>query len=245
MKNLKTKKLYFQVYDEIKAYIVKHKLQPGDRLPTEMEMAETLGVSRNVLREAIKTLEIIGVLTSKPGVGMVLNTFNSNFLSSCMFLNLIGDGKDFVEQAQNVRKVMELGFSHESFDTITDEDIDTLQSIVDEMRGIDEVNADYYDIDMRFHRILYKRIGNDVLSAFVDSAWECEKQHKDFFSTQKSINVEKHQMIVTALKHKDFKEFYSAMEYHFNHVYKSKAKENEIIKEVEIEPQVIKMEKLG
>ena len=68
MRNLKTKKKYFQVYEELKSYIIKNNLKPGDKLPTEMQMSEILGVSRNVLREAIKTFEIIGVLTSKAGV---------------------------------------------------------------------------------------------------------------------------------------------------------------------------------
>ena len=55
MKNLKSRKLYLQVYDEIKSYIEKNHLMPGDKLPSEMKMCEMLGVSRNVLREAIKS----------------------------------------------------------------------------------------------------------------------------------------------------------------------------------------------
>ena len=85
MKNLKSPKLYFQVYDALREYIIKNNLKPGDKMPTEAEMTEALGVSRNVLREGIKTLEIIGVLSSKPGVGMIINSFNSNFLSSCIY----------------------------------------------------------------------------------------------------------------------------------------------------------------
>ncbi len=60
MKNLKSRRLYLQVYDEIKSYIEKNHLLPGDKLPSEMKMCEMLGVSRNVLREAIKSLEITG-----------------------------------------------------------------------------------------------------------------------------------------------------------------------------------------
>ena len=50
MKNLKSRRLYLQVYDEIKSYIEKNHLLPGDKLPSEMKMCEMLGVSRNVLR---------------------------------------------------------------------------------------------------------------------------------------------------------------------------------------------------
>ncbi|WP_368273339.1 winged helix-turn-helix domain-containing protein, partial [Enterocloster bolteae] len=47
MKNLKSRRLYLQVYDEIKSYIEKNHLLPGDKLPSEMKMCEMLGVSRN------------------------------------------------------------------------------------------------------------------------------------------------------------------------------------------------------
>ena len=50
----------------------KNHLLPGDKLPSEMKMCEMLGVSRNVLREAIKSLEITGAVHSTPGVGIVI-----------------------------------------------------------------------------------------------------------------------------------------------------------------------------
>lgn len=75
MKNLKSRRLYLQVYDEIKNYIEKNHLMPGDKLPSEMKMCEMLGVSRNVLREAIKSLEITGAVRSTPGIGIVIQEF--------------------------------------------------------------------------------------------------------------------------------------------------------------------------
>ena len=55
-------KLYIRTYREIRKYIVQNNLQPGDLLPTEQKLCETLGVSRNVLREAIKSMELIGMV---------------------------------------------------------------------------------------------------------------------------------------------------------------------------------------
>ncbi len=60
MRNLKNNKLYLQVYDEIKSYIIKNRLKAGDKLPTEMEMCSFLGVSRNVLREHRRCFEQAG-----------------------------------------------------------------------------------------------------------------------------------------------------------------------------------------
>ena len=79
LQNLKSQKLYIRVYDEIRNYIYKNNLKAGDKLPTEMEMCEMLGVSRNVLREAIKSLEITGIVSSKPGVGIIIRDFNVDY----------------------------------------------------------------------------------------------------------------------------------------------------------------------
>ncbi len=219
MKNLKSKKLYLQVYEEIKNYIVRYNFKPGDKLPTEMEMSEKLGVSRNVLREALKTLEIIGVVSSKPGVGMTLNGFNSNILSSVIFLNLIADGVDLITQTQEVRKVLEMGFSQKCFETITASQIEKLEECLEKMKNESD-SVELYAIDSEFHRTLYKNVKNDVLVAFVDATWNCEKYYHDKWKKDHIKTYEKHKKIVDALKGKSFDDFYSIMQYHFSYEFK-------------------------
>jgi DNA-binding FadR family transcriptional regulator len=184
-----------------------------------MEMATALGVSRNVLREAIKTLEIIGVVTSKPGVGIVVNSFNANFLSSCIFLNLIGDDVDLVSQSQDVRKVLELGFARQSFDTMTDEQIEELEGILKQMVGTDS-HIDFYTLDADFHKIILKNIKNDVLIAFIDSAWACDRYYRSKFIDDSKLRYDKHKRILDALKRRDFDAFQDALVYHFSYNFK-------------------------
>ena len=57
---------------EIKQYIIEQKLMPGDRMPTETQLAETFGISRLSLREATKSLEFLGIIESKTGVGLTV-----------------------------------------------------------------------------------------------------------------------------------------------------------------------------
>jgi len=221
MKNLAPKKLYRKVYDELKDYIIDNHLKPGDKLPTEMEMTKTLGVSRNVLREAIKTFEIIGVLTSKPGVGIILNKFDSNFLSSCMFLNLIEDDVNLVEQSLEVRKVLEVGFARKVFNSITDDQINSLFEIIDDMDKIVS-EKEYYEMDEKFHTILYKNVSNLVLAAIIESTWEVDKGYNIDIIDSQEIRVKKHQMIAQALKDHDYIGYLDALDYHFYYSYKKK-----------------------
>ncbi|MEG2001858.1 MAG: FadR/GntR family transcriptional regulator [Clostridia bacterium] len=219
--NRNKKKLYFQVYEAIRNLILEEGLRPGDRLPTEMEMTKAFGVSRNVIREAMKTLEIIGVVTSKPGLGMVLNEFNSTFLSNSMFLNLIGDGGSMLDQSHDVRRVLEMGFSKQAFLTITDKDIVELETLVEQMKNCKIDNTNLYEIDSQFHRSMFKNLGNDILIAFIDSAWTCDKFYKSKLIENVMLTVDKHQRIVDALKAKDYEKFYEALNYHFTFNFKT------------------------
>ena len=67
MNRKRGEKLYAQVFRQVRAYIIQHNLQPGDLLPTEQALVEMLGVSRNVLREAIKSMELMGLVSARRG----------------------------------------------------------------------------------------------------------------------------------------------------------------------------------
>ncbi|HOQ63999.1 MAG TPA: GntR family transcriptional regulator, partial [Clostridia bacterium] len=69
-------KLYSRVFRQVRAYILQNNLQPGDLLPTEQALVEMLGVSRNVLREAIKSMELLGMVSAQPGRGTTLKAFS-------------------------------------------------------------------------------------------------------------------------------------------------------------------------
>ena len=77
----RTDTLRHEVTEYIKKLIEEGKIKPGDRLPTEREMAEQFGVSRTVVRDAVKTLTGIGILEVKHGVGIFAATPDSRFIA--------------------------------------------------------------------------------------------------------------------------------------------------------------------
>lgn len=230
MKNLKNKKLYMQVYEELRSYILKQQLRPGDKLPTEMEMCQTLGVSRNVLREAIKALEITGIVTSKSGVGIVIQEFNPDFMFEMLFYNLTRDGKALLDQTLSVRRVLELGFLSESYASISSKDIVDLKKQLNIMEQVASENKDkekiifgekFYTADANFHNILYRGIKNAILSSIIDAVWRCDCFYKK--QVESSIlneSIEKHQKIIDALEKRDRNAYIEAMNQHFNFNYK-------------------------
>ena len=69
-------KLRDVVLSRLRKYIVDESLRPGDRLPTETELAARFGVSRLSLREATKSLEMLGIVQAKPGRGLTVGHVN-------------------------------------------------------------------------------------------------------------------------------------------------------------------------
>ena len=137
MKSLHSRKLYLRVYDEIKDYIEKNHLVPGDKLPPEMKMCEMLGVSRNVLREAIKALEITGTVKSTPGVGIVIQEFNTDFFLSNLIFS-VGGEDGLTQQIEELRRVLEIGFSKSVFNSITENGIQSLHKQLMNMEALYE-----------------------------------------------------------------------------------------------------------
>lgn len=217
MKNLKKEKLYIQVFDEIRKYIINNKIEPGGKLPTEHEMCEMLGVSRNVLREAIKALEIIGVIKSKPGLGIVVQEFNMDFLFQNMFYYLVADSNELIKEILQIRKVLELGFHKEAFELITDVEIKELQNLVDMMEEKQRNNIAFHEEDMLFHITIFKNVNNRTLNSIFEAAWHVDK---GFNPDKKNVYprsfLNNHIQILVSLKNKDYEMFKNEMEKHFS-----------------------------
>ena len=229
MRNLKSHKLYLRVYDELRNYIISAQLRPGDKLPTEMEMCDSLGVSRNVLREAMKALEITGVVSSKPGVGIVIQEFNPDTLFRTLFYGLAIDSESTLDQTLAVRRVLELGFLSEAFHTLEADDIRTLRELVENMSDIAQQNqgkkaanwSDFSKADAEFHMVLYKNTGNIFLQSIIKAVWNCDSYYLRTFQPKHiEKTIEKHRMILAALENHDENAFHEAMHAHFDTEYK-------------------------
>lgn len=225
MKNLKSRRLYLQVYDEIKNYIEKNHLMPGDKLPSEMKMCEMMGVSRNVLREAIKSLEITGAVRSTPGVGIVIQEFNADFFLSSLIYSISNEDQ-LHKEIEELRRVLELGFAKDAYENITEEGILLLSGKVHTMEElfiqIKRSNSSVYGLkfaetDAAFHKVLFQPVDNRLLKSIIEFFWACDRYYKVKTSHAcMEVTVEKHRRIFYGLKNRNYQDFYDAMLFHFN-----------------------------
>ena len=211
-------KLYIRTYREIRKYIVQNNLQPGDLLPTEQKLCETLGVSRNVLREAIKSMELMGMVRACPGKGTEVQAFNLDFiLQNVLFFQVGPQEEHSIREMFGVRKVLELAYMRQAFHAMTEEDVRALRSLADAMRDNWSRGVFFIQEDKDFHLTLFRSLHNDVLLSLLEAIWsvddgfELEKKQPHLEQT-----VTKHEAIVAALENHSYPAFARAMEAHFS-----------------------------
>ncbi|MCW8313116.1 MULTISPECIES: FadR/GntR family transcriptional regulator [Sphingobacterium] len=148
----------------IREYLSNKKLKTGDTLPTELELAEALDVSRNVLREALSRLRMLGLIETKKKRGMVLST--PDILGSFeRVLNPQLMDDDTMKDIFELRLVLELGMAELLYLRKTDQDIAELEQIVKKDKN---ANAEEFRIsqEIAFHGKLYEITGNTTLKRF-------------------------------------------------------------------------------
>ena len=211
-------KLYIQAYREIRKYIIQNDLKPGDLLPTEQRLCETLGVSRNVLRESIKSMELMGMVRAYPGKGTVVQAFNLDFIFQNVLFFQIGPQEEHsIRELFGIRKVLELAYMRQAFHAVTEEDIRTMRGCADAMREKWSRGEFFIQEDKDFHLTLFHSLHNNVLLSLLEAIWsvddgfELEKKQPHLEQT-----VTKHEAIVTALENHSFLAFARAMEAHFS-----------------------------
>lgn len=213
----KNEKLYIQAFQEVRSYIMENHLAPGDLLPTEQQLCAQLGVSRNVLREAIKSMELMGMVRACPGRGTVVREFSLDFIfQNVLFFHMDGQDKH-VREMFSIRKALELSFMRQAFDSITKEDIAEMRACATEIRRRWEAGEMFEDADRRFHTALFRSLNHGVLNSVLDAIWAADTGFQlEAKMPHLASTVTKHERIVDALEQYDYLAFAKAMLAHYS-----------------------------
>ena len=128
------RRLSDKVADMMMETILSGRFQVGDRLPSERALGEQFGVSRTVVREAVRALVAKGVIEVRSGSGLRVIAVNADAVSESMNLYLRGGGLDF-GKVHEVRALLEVHLAGLAAERATDEDIARLRAAHDGMRA--------------------------------------------------------------------------------------------------------------
>lgn len=148
--------------------ILSHKLQVGDRLPSERELGDQFGVSRTVVREAVRALVAKGVIDVRSGSGLRVAAVDAAAVTESMSLFLRGGSFDF-EQVHEVRALLEVHIAGLAAERATDKDLARLREVHERMvREAGELDAAARH-DLEFHRAIARATQNDLYLLLLDS----------------------------------------------------------------------------
>jgi DNA-binding FadR family transcriptional regulator len=190
-------------------------LSPGDPVPKEVELAATLGVSRNVLREALSRLRMLGVVDSRKKRGMVMGKPDL-FSGFSRLLHPDMLELETIEEIFELRLVIELGIADLLFLRKTDSDIEALQGIIARENAASD--EERIKSEVAFHKELYRIAGNETLRRFQTMLlplfrFVAELEAGEAITSRYSVS---HQDLVNALKEGTADEYRELMREHLS-----------------------------
>jgi DNA-binding FadR family transcriptional regulator len=206
------------VQQEIKSYVIENKLRPGDPLPSEALFAQQLGVSRNSVREAAKSLQTLGFIEARVGSGLFVGRFSIDLMLDHLPFDIVVDATDFA-QAFSAREYLELGMAA---DIVGQADPDLLQ-LLGEIIGkwtATAATGDYQaELDLAFHRALVDSLQNHVVLRLVELLWEIRNRARESGVISGPVdlqaNLDRHIAIARALEAHDVDAYRDAIIEHY------------------------------
>lgn len=199
---VQNKRVFEEVLEQLKRLIRAGKLVPGNRLPPERELAEMLGVSRASLRVALRLLEALGAVSSKPGGGTVLQEprLDRVFLSLGAFLFI--DDTTYRESYE-VRCMLEGQTARLAAQRATAADLEEIKRWHDILTTSDDV-AVLTDADFRFHHAIARASHNSALckvwefsaGLFGESMWRTRQWLFEMPAAAERIARQHHELYV-------------------------------------------------
>ena len=210
----KTKKAYEIVIDSIKEQIMNQELVLGQGLPPEREISEKLGVSRNSVREALKILTVMGVVSSRQGAGNYISGNFKGYMVDALSMMFMLDKLDY-DQINQIRIGLEMQAYALAVKNAETKDIIELQEYVN---ALDQST----DNDKKIHYAIAKASGNVLIVNILDALSEVMdififEMRREILRTEKRKGMlqEAHKQIVECLLKRDVVNGQKALMKHF------------------------------
>ena len=182
-------------------------LEPGSRLPTEQQLSATLGVSRNVIREAIAQLRADGLVEARQGVGAFVLAPEQRAAIRIDRHTLLEAGN--IERLFELRSLLETEAARLAATRHTTSQIAAIKAHLDRMGGEERWEDGSIDADLAFHREVARATGNGYIYTFI--SFVCEQIRQTIYIARRinplhdlvRLNVAEHVRIFEAIRDRD------------------------------------------
>lgn len=220
------------IQERIKKLIIDRRLPSGASLPTEPELMERLGVSRNSVREALKALQAMGIVEIRHGFGTYVGPMSmAPMIEGLTFRTVAGHyrGEDSLLQLLELREAVETGLIARLAGRIPAADLAELDALVDQMDTeaaaadgrIGRPGAVESDTDRAFHATLYRCLRNPLLGEVLEAFWDAfHKVRTDLVDVplDPKVTCRQHREILDAVRSSDVLRAERAIREHFGNI---------------------------
>ena len=212
-------KVYEEVAKQIERLILK-KLKPGDKLPSERELAEMLRVSRSSIRDAIRGLELMGLVEPRQGAGTIVREVSADSLVN-PFANALKRRQELVSELLDFRRMLEPPLESRAASHASPVDIYELEEILQRQEQKQTQGEAAVAEDTEFHYSVALASDNSVVLKVLDILMDLLRDTRE-----RSLQVEGrpqkslagHRRILAAIKRHDAEAARDAMRRHIEDV---------------------------
>jgi GntR family transcriptional repressor for pyruvate dehydrogenase complex len=212
-------KVYEEVARQIERLILK-KLKPGDKLPSERELAEMLQVSRSSIRDAIRGLELMGLVEPRQGAGTIVREAAAESTVN-PFANALKRRRELVSELLDFRKMLEPPLAARAATHASADEISEMEEILQRQEAKLSRGETTVAEDTEFHYSVALASGNSVVLKVLDILMDLLRETRE-----RSLQVEGrprkslagHQRILAAIKRQDVESAKAAMRRHIEDV---------------------------
>lgn len=228
---IRSSKISDEVYKQLVSLISSGQLKPGEKLPSEREMATDFGISRQSIREALYRAEIVGLIEVRQGEGsFVLSSIGESLKAPLLVLLEEEAGRIF--EFLEVRKLIEGWCAERAAREATGEDLEEMKEILENMKNSTPGDRGWEEADVQFHLSVaaatYNVIAIHIMEALKDSFGSFFRFRKVLTRPEKKdVLVQHHYEIYKAISQRDSSRARRKIIYHLNFIEKKIREEME------------------
>ncbi|MPW25567.1 FCD domain-containing protein [Alkalibaculum sp. M08DMB] len=198
--------LYEDIVVNIKEEIESGKLIQGEKLPSERMMVDKYGVSRNVIREALKVLTEKGLIAIRPGKGAYVNILDNEQVFKKLELAVLSSKSTLLEILE-VREIVEKAIVQKAVEKAKPKDIAKLKELYDSMQSHLISHTNFAAEDAKFHEVLASCTGNSMLKVLIKTFYTLTDKKLFLVSQLYSRKLEQaqveHKAIIESIEERD------------------------------------------
>lgn len=224
LKTIKIKRITEEIVSQIREQIAKGQLKPGDRLPSERDMAQQLGVSRPTVREALQVLEHTGFVEILQGSGTYINDISKQALTDPLQI-LIQSSDERYKEVYEFRNIIEVWAVGLAAQRIEDNELEKLETIIAQMKDLCAKKQPVDELDAQFHLCIAQASHNGIYYHIAKTIFFLYSQvahisHQELFLSDhdQAELLADHEAIFKAIKAKDANQARMLMQHHLNRV---------------------------